>query len=398
MADYSTFVRWDELTRNADLIRAKHVLFVMDACYGGLLGVRSGAISANVSNYLDEITKRSARQILTAGGPNQQVVDGGQGRHSVFTGYLLKGLEGEADLNGDGYVTFAELTSYLIPAATNAYQTPGYSTLPGHEMGEFVFKSPRPPAKPVRKAMIPAPTERRVPAEQAPNPVLTQVQHRRALVIGNAAYLNGPLLHPVNDATAMAVTLRSVGYEVTSLHDANKPRMEQAVEDFTRGAPSRSVGLFFFSGYGAQINGVNYLLPVGGTFNKESDVQSGAVVADRVLARMSESRMEVKIFILDACRSAPFMRQWRNPTRGLAPMEAMVGAIVAFATAPESVVADGSGKNSVYTENLLRNITEPGLRIEDVFKRTRFGVRQETGGRQVPWENTSLEGDFYVVR
>jgi len=66
-------------------------------------------------------------------------------------------------------------------------------------------------------------------------------------------------------------------------------------------------------------------------------------------------------------------------------MEALVGTLIAFATAPESVAADGSGKNGVYTENLLRNITEPGLRIEDVFKRTRFAVRQETGGRQVPW-------------
>ena len=74
-----------------------------------------------------------------------------------------------------------------------------------------------------------------------------------------------------------------------------------------------------------------------------------------------------------------------------------MGTLIAFATAPESVAADGSGKNGVYTENLLRNISEPGLRIEDVFKRTRFAVRQETNGRQVPWENTSLEGDFYFV-
>jgi hypothetical protein len=78
-------------------------------------------------------------------------------------------------------------------------------------------------------------------------------------------------------------------------------------------------------------------------------------------------------------------------------MEALVGTLIAFATAPDSVAADGSGQNGVYTANLLRNISEPGLRIEDVFKRTRFAVRQETGGRQVPWENTSLEGDFYFV-
>ena len=82
---------------------------------------------------------------------------------------------------------------------------------------------------------------------------------------------------------------------------------------------------------------------------------------------------------------------------GLAPMEALVGTLIAFATAPDSVAADGAGKNGVYTENSLRNLAEPGLKVEEVFKRTRFAVRQETGGRRVPWENTSLEGDFYFV-
>ena len=138
-----TYISMEELqTLSRKMGQAKHQLFIMDACYGGLLGVRGGAISEHVPNYLDEITKRKARQILTAGGPNQQVVDGGPGGHSVFTGYLLKGLrEGAADLNSDGYVTFAELTSYLVPTATNTYQTPGYSALPGHELGEFVFRS-----------------------------------------------------------------------------------------------------------------------------------------------------------------------------------------------------------------------------------------------------------------
>src|SRR5262249_31717036 len=82
---------------------------------------------------------------------------------------------------------------------------------------------------------------------------------------------------------------------------------------------------------------------------------------------------------------------------GLAPMEALAGTLIAYATAPDSVAADGTGKNGIYTENLLRNLTEPGLKVEEVFKRTRAAVRQDTGGRQVPWENTSLEGDFYFV-
>ena len=172
--EYShTFISMEELqTLSRKMGQAKHQLFIMDACYGGLLGVRSGAISESVPNYLDEITKRRARQILTAGGPNQQVVDGGPGEHSVFTGYLLKGLqEGEADLNGDGYVTFAELTSYLVPAATNTYQTPGYSALPGHELGEFIFRSPK-RATPARTQPAP-PTDikPRGPDRDIPRPI-----------------------------------------------------------------------------------------------------------------------------------------------------------------------------------------------------------------------------------
>src|SRR5262249_3903458 len=90
--------------------------------------------------YIDEIMRRKARQVLTAGGKDQEVVDGGFGDHSIFTGHLLEGLEkGLADLNGDGYITFPELVNYIVPIATNEGQTPGESTLPEHGLGEFVF-------------------------------------------------------------------------------------------------------------------------------------------------------------------------------------------------------------------------------------------------------------------
>jgi len=119
---------------------AKHQLFILDACFGGLLAMRGSTVDPRTPNYVDEITKRRARQVLTAGGANQRVVDSGPGGHSLFTGQLLKALTGGlGDANGDGYITFSELSSYIQVAASQYNQTPGVSELYGHEQGDFVF-------------------------------------------------------------------------------------------------------------------------------------------------------------------------------------------------------------------------------------------------------------------
>lgn len=137
----STLISMEELrTLSAKMSRAKHQAFIMDCCYGGQLGVRGVKLSENIPNYLREVSTRVARQILTAGGKNQQVTDGGPGGHSIFTGYLLKGIQqGLADFNKDSWITFSELVAYITPAATSRLQTPGFATLPGHEQGEFLF-------------------------------------------------------------------------------------------------------------------------------------------------------------------------------------------------------------------------------------------------------------------
>jgi hypothetical protein len=237
-------------------------------------------------------------------------------------------------------------------------------------------------------------------------------ERRTALVIGNSAYQKSPLVNPVNDAQAMAATLGSLGFTVTKIENASKSQMANAIRQFGDTIKLGGVGLFYFAGHGVQVNGENFLIPVDDDIQDKSQVATKGIEARLVLQAMSNAKNRLNVVILDACRNDPFAqsasralvptgtadsRARSDSAGGLAPMEALVGTLIAFATAPESVAADGSGKNGVYTENLLRNITEPGLRIEDVFKRTRFAVRQETGGRQVPWENTSLEGDFYFV-
>ena len=122
----------------AEAIPAKHVFFVMDSCYSGLGLTRAGATTPA---YLQELTRRSARQILTAGGADQQVADSGPNGHSVFTWTLLQALDGRADLNNDGYITASELATYTLPlVASLAPQTPAFGNLPGSEGGEFVFE------------------------------------------------------------------------------------------------------------------------------------------------------------------------------------------------------------------------------------------------------------------
>jgi len=230
------------------------------------------------------------------------------------------------------------------------------------------------------------------------SPSALAAQPRRALLIGNATYAQSPLRNPVHDATDMATLLRSLGFEVTLHANADKPTMERAIVDFTRGVPAGSIGLFYYSGHGVQIEGLNYLLPIGGAFTQPTDVKYHAVAADWLLGRMDDSGMTVKLVILDACRNNPFGRSWtRALDRGLATMDAPQGSLIAYATSPQKTASDGTGRNSPYTAHLLREIPLPGRPIELLFKAVRVGVQQETQGAQIPWEASSLTGDFYFA-
>jgi formylglycine-generating enzyme required for sulfatase activity len=221
---------------------------------------------------------------------------------------------------------------------------------------------------------------------------------RTALVIGNAAYSEdiGSLKNPGNDATDMAATLRQLGFAVTLVRDANHQRMAEAVEDFSRQLRPGSVGVFYYAGHGAQVGGRNYLIPLGARITTEAVVPYQAVAAEEVLARMDAAGQgkSLNVMILDACRNAPFMRGWRSPLRGLAPMQATGGSLIAYATSPGAVAQDGTGRNGTYTQHLLRFMTEPNLPVELMFKQVRLAVEQETNGQQIPWELSSLRENF----
>ena len=229
------------------------------------------------------------------------------------------------------------------------------------------------------------------------NTALAQ-QRRTALVIGNAAYDTGPLRNPANDATDIAATLQRLGFDVTLLRDAKMRAMEEAIETFSQKLRKGGVGLFYFAGHGVQVAGENYIVPIGARISREQDVRFETVQVGRILGGMEDAGNDVNLIILDACRDNPFARSFRSGAqRGLAVSSAVRGSLMAYATAPGKTAADGSGRNGVYTQQLLRYMTTPGMKVEDVFKRVRLSVEDATNGQQTPWETTSLRGDFYFT-
>lgn len=225
-----------------------------------------------------------------------------------------------------------------------------------------------------------------------------QASARTALVIGNGKYTDAPLSNPTNDATDMAVALRSLGFEVFAYTDLHQTAMKRAIREF--GAKLRTkggVGLFYFAGHGVQVKGINYLIPIGAKVDTEEEVEYESVEAGFVLAQMESAQNGMNIVILDACRNNPFTRSFRSGERGLAQMNAPAGTLIAYSTAPGSVAMDGTGRNGTYTNELLRQVRRDGLSIEDVFKNVRVAVRTATGGKQTPWESSSLTGNFYFT-
>jgi len=221
-------------------------------------------------------------------------------------------------------------------------------------------------------------------------------------VIGNSAYTAiSPLANPKNDAELMAATLREVGFEVVPAIDVDVVAMGQAVRDFgkaLRSAGKDAVGLFYYAGHGVQTGrGHNYLLPIGADIDIEADLGTAAISASDVLAQMEGAGNALNLVILDACRNNPFEGKFRSGGRGLARIQAASGSMIAFAAAPGQVAADGGGANSPYTAALAVAMKEPGLAVEQVFKRVRVSVESRTGGAQTPWEESSLRGDFYFV-
>src|SRR5215831_13987739 len=239
-------------------------------------------------------------------------------------------------------------------------------------------------------------------------PALAQPSEGRiALVIGNGAYRNAPLKNPVNDAGAMAERLKQLGFTVMLHENTTFTQLIEAMREFSVKAASNAVRLVFYAGHGIQSKGRNYLVPIDADVQSEDEISTKSADIGELLDRLGTIKHGINIVILDACRINPFSAgvivgpdgrriRFRGATApGLAPVEAPVGTLVAFSTAPNGVALDGANENhSIYAKHLLANLATPGVAIEQLFKRVRIGVIEETQRVQVPWESSSLTADF----
>ncbi|MEM9032066.1 MAG: caspase domain-containing protein, partial [Pseudomonadota bacterium] len=224
---------------------------------------------------------------------------------------------------------------------------------------------------------------------------------RVALVIGNADYWNFPdLANPGNDAADLGARLEDLGFEVILGVDQTRDELVSTLLDFARRLEGADTSLFFFAGHGMQINDVNHMIPVDAILSPELRVDDQTVTIDRVVQLMNQFTDNALVF-LDACRDNPLTADIPIGSRddgvgrGLARLRAAGGSYISFATAPGHVAYDGEGRNSPFTEALLRHISTPNVDIRLMMADVRRDVFEATAQQQLPWENNSLIGRFY---
>lgn len=237
-----------------------------------------------------------------------------------------------------------------------------------------------------------------------PAAIPIMAERRVALVVGNSRYKNNPLDNPTNDAQDMSSTLKSLGFQVIIVEDANLRKIREVTRSFEILVAKADVALIFYAGHAIESKGRNFVIPVDANLAREYELEDQAYDAQQWLAMLGETKsnntQRVNIVILDACRNNQLSRQWRSSSNGLGRMDAPSGTLLVYSTSPGRVAADGpkGQRNSPFTKSLLQTMQLPNLPVEQVLKEVRRQVLADTNGEQVPWENSSLIGDFVFKR
>ena len=217
--------------------------------------------------------------------------------------------------------------------------------------------------------------------------VSLSAQDRFALVIGNNSYSGlSSLKNPVNDAVDIAGTLENLGFKVELVQNGNLGAMERAVINLKNklSVNKNSIGFFYYAGHGVQSGGQNFLIPSGANIADEAFLKTKSLSTQAVMDLLQSAGNNLNMVILDACRDNPF--SWsRSSSRGLSVVGSQPpGSIIVYATSAGSTAKDGTGRNGMFTTELLKHLKTPGIDVTEVFRLTGAGVRDASGGSQIP--------------
>src|SRR6516225_3406361 len=219
-------------------------------------------------------------------------------------------------------------------------------------------------------------------------------EKRIALVIGNAGYQAGALNTPANDAGLIAQTLQASGFDVVGARDLDQDSLRRAFRDFLDKASASgpdTVAFIYLAGYGLQLEGENYFVPIDAKIAHDSDVPSEALRISDYSRPLAALKLKAAIVVLDAARANPFAKSGPPLAGGLALVDPEPGLLVAFNSAPGTVAPDGQGPYGPYAQALAEMLREGGLPLTGVFDRARLRVNEMTQGAEIPWHASKVE-------
>lgn len=222
-------------------------------------------------------------------------------------------------------------------------------------------------------------------------------EKRVALVVGNAAYQAGALTTPVNDAALIAQTLQAAGFDVVGSRDLDQDTLRHAFRDFidkVEAAGRNTVALVYLSGFGLQLEGENYFVPVDARIGRDTDVAAEALRISDYTRSLVALHPKAIIFVVDAARASPFAGSGAPLAGGLALVDPAPGMLIAFNAAPGTVAPEEQGPYGPYAQALAEMMREGGLPLAELFNRVRLRVNDTTRGGQVPWHASKVDAPF----
>jgi uncharacterized caspase-like protein len=224
-----------------------------------------------------------------------------------------------------------------------------------------------------------------------------QHEKRIALVVGNGNYAKEPLATAANDAGLIAQTLQAAGFDVIGARDLDGDTLRKSFRDFVQkaeAAPADTVAMVYFAGYGIQLAGENYFIPVDSAISRDTDIPIEGMRISDYTRQLASLPLKASIVVLDAARQQPFIQGGTPIAGGLALVEPGLNMLVAFNAAPGTVAPNEGGPYGIYAQSLAEMIRTGGLSLPEVFDRVRLRVSDASKGAQIPWDAQKLQSEF----